>query len=151
MKNIKTFEQFTQDFSQVDEAFLGIKNKEERAANTVMQMKGLLKYFIDKKSGKNYKYWFNHLAKKELSEMKDSIDSYFMKLQGTKGAHVFGGGNKGTGGFALDIVNTLAKDPNAYDAELVPKIKEICGKLNIEPKVICDKLGLECGDAQGQA
>jgi len=151
MKHIKTFEQYSAIYDeQLDEAFLGIGKKK---TDTVTKTKGLIKYFIDKKSVKNYQRWFNHLATKNVEDMKSQIDTYYDKLKGSKGAHIFGEGNKGTGGFAQEVVSTLADNPTAYDDEIATKIQEIAPKINLDPKVICDKLGLECkgGQTQGQA
>lgn len=140
MKTLKTFEQFT----QVDEAFLGIKNKEEKIEQTKMQMKALLKYFITKNSVRNYKYWFNHIFNKSLYDMREKIEIYFNKLTGTSDPHGFGNGTNKIAGFGREIADTIKKNHNVYDKELSQKISEISPKLNLDPKVICDKLGLTC-------
>lgn len=141
MKRIKTFEQFSQE---LDESFLGFKNEEEKKEDLITKTKAVLKYFMRKKSVRNYKYWFDLIQNKDLISMSEPIKNKFNSLKNSRGSHTFGGANGVSGGFASDIIKNINKDSNIYDDEIADKIKEWAPKFNLDPEIICKKINLTC-------
>jgi hypothetical protein len=133
MTHLQTFEQY----HELDEAFLGIKNKEEKTSLLCTKMKALLKYFINKNNSKNLNYWLKHLTDKSLNEMKKSIESYYDRLIGTNSHHVFGSPEKG--GFDSQLTINIEKNPSIYDEE----IKKTIEKLGFDNNIICPKLEIK--------
>ena len=118
LNHLKTFESFDYEIEDMNEAFLGIKNSEEKRQALVDKAKWLIVHYRKSKNNKVNAYWLmKGILKKGIDGMKKNITDGYDGFH-----HTFSMNASGSGGASATVDAELnkdfGKDSHLHDGEI---------------------------------